>query len=121
LLPKGSRGDFSKGLPGVGAEWVKNDLSRVQASLPNGYCGRRPQQDYPHPNACLTCVDIQTTVEFLPTHRQQADEVAKLIAAAEADGHHRLADYHRQVLGHLQHIIPTLEALDDAKSDHDQS
>jgi len=107
--------------PTAEAEWVKNHLSRIQASLPNGYCGRPPQQDCPHPNACLTCADFQTTVEFLPTHRRQADEVAKLIAAAEADGHHRLADNHRQVLGHLQRIIPALEALDDAENDHDQS
>ena len=37
------------------AEWAKHNLSRVRDSLPNGYCGRPPQQDCPHPNACLTC------------------------------------------------------------------
>jgi len=117
----GERLAYDPTAPTAEAEWVKNHLSRIQASLPNGYCGRPPQQDCPHPNACLTCADFQTTVEFLPTHRRQADEVAKLIAAAEADGHHRLADNHRQVLGHLQRIIPALEALDDAENDHDQS
>lgn len=35
------------------AEWTKHNMARVQASLPNGYCGRPPQQDCPHPNACL--------------------------------------------------------------------
>ena len=34
---------------------------------------RRPaQQDRPHPNACLTCPDFQTTPEFLQIHRRQA-------------------------------------------------
>jgi len=37
------------------AEWTKHNMARVQASLPNGYRGRPPQQDCPHPNACLTC------------------------------------------------------------------
>ena len=41
--------------PTPAAEWVKHNLSRIRDSLPNGYCGRPPQQDCPHPNACLTC------------------------------------------------------------------
>lgn len=118
----GQRLAYDPVAPTAEAEWVKHHLSRIQAGLPNGFCGRPPQQDCPHPNACLTCADFQTTVEFLPTHRRQADETAKLIAAAEADGHHRLADNHRQVLGHLQRIIPALEALGPADDDdHDQS
>ncbi len=99
------------------AEWVKHNLSRVADSLPNGYCGRPPQQDCPHPNACLTCPDFQTTPEFLPVHRQQADNTRILIATADADGHFRLAANHRRVLDSLEHIIPALEALqggDDA-------
>ncbi len=47
------------------AEFTKHNMTRVQASLPNGYCGRPPQQDGPHPNACLTCPDFQTTPAFL--------------------------------------------------------
>ena len=61
-------------------------------------------------NACLTCPDFQTTVEFLPTHRRQAEETRRLIDAAEADGHRRLADNHRVVLGHLDRIITGLES-----------
>jgi hypothetical protein len=34
------------------AEFTKHNMTRAQASLPNGYCGRPPQQDCPHPNAC---------------------------------------------------------------------
>ena len=93
------------------AEWVKHHLSRIQASLPNGFCGRPPQQDCPHPNACLTCPDFQTTVEFLPTHHRQAQETRRLVVAAEADGRSRLADNHRVVLGHLDRIIASLESF----------
>lgn len=103
--------------PTAEAEWVKHHLARIQASLPNGYCGRPPQQSCPHPNACLTCADFQTTAEFLPVHRGQANETRKLIAAAEADGHFRLADNHRQVLGHLERIIPALETLQGSGED----
>ena len=61
------------------AEWVKHRLSRAADTLPNGYCGRPPQQDCPHPNACLTCPDFQTTAEFLPVHHQQAELTRDLL------------------------------------------
>ena len=93
------------------AEWIKHHLSRIAASLPNGICGRPPQQDCPHPNACLTCPDFQTTVEFLPTHHRQAAQTRELIDAATADGNRRLADNHRAVLGHLERIIAGLVSL----------
>lgn len=97
--------------PTSDAEWVKHHLSRIAASLPNGFCGRPPQQDCPHPNACLTCPGFHTTVEFLPTHRRQAEEARQLIDAAEADGREPIADNHRVVLGHLEQIIGSLENL----------
>jgi len=93
------------------AEWVKHNLSRVRDSLPNGYCGRPPQQDCPHPNACLTCPDFQTTPEFLDVHRDQASTNRKLIARADASGRFRLAENLRQVQASLDHIIPALEVL----------
>lgn len=80
----GERLPFDPGALTSAAEWVKHHLSRIEASLPNGFCGRPPQQDCPHPNACLTCPDFQTTVEFLPTHHRQAEETRRLVAAAEA-------------------------------------
>jgi integrase len=113
----GERLLFEPEAPTSDAEWVKHHLSRIQASLPNGFCGRPPQQDCPHPNACLTCADFQTTVEFLPTHHHQAEQTRRLIAAAEADGRRRLADNHRAVLGHLEHIIAALETLTPAADD----
>ena len=87
-------------------------------TLPNGYCGRPPQQDCPHPNACLTCPDFQTTIQFLPVHRRQVDATSELIEAAEAAGHERLAANHRRVLTNLDKIIPALEhAQQDALGD----
>ncbi len=93
------------------AERVKHDLARIRDSLPNGYCGRPPQQDCPHPNACLTCPDFQTTPEFLDIHRHQADTNRRLIARADANGQFRLADNLRHVQTSLDRIIPALEAL----------
>src|SRR6266581_3137347 len=97
--------------PTAAAEWVKHNLSRIRDSLPNGYCGRPPQQDCPHPNACLTCPDFQTTAEFLPIHRQHARQARELLADAEAAGRERLAANHRKVLISLDKIITSLETL----------
>jgi integrase len=94
------------------AEWVKHNLSRVRDSLPNGYCGRPPQQDCPHPNACLTCPDFQTTPEFLDVHRHQSTVNLTLIARADSNGQVRLADNLRRVQDSLDRIIPALEDLD---------
>jgi len=94
------------------AEWLKHNLGRAADSLPNGYCGRPPRQECPHPNACLTCPDFQTTVQFLPVHRRQAEATKELLDAADAAGRERLADNHRRVLANLEKIIPALEALE---------
>jgi integrase len=102
------------------AEWVKHRLARAADTLPNGYCGRPPQQDCPHPNACLTCPDFQTTAEFLPVHQQQAQLTRELLAAAEDAGRHRQAGNHRTVLIHLDKIIASLQALrTEADGEHD--
>lgn len=93
------------------AEWVKHRLSRAADALPNGYCGRPPQQDCPHPNACLTCPDFQTTAEFLPVHRQQAELTRELLDAAQAAGRQRQAANHNKVLISLDKIIGSLQAL----------
>jgi len=107
----GERLDFDPGAPTAGAEWVKHNLARVQSSLPNGYCGRPPQQDCPHPNACLTCPDFQTTPEYLDVHRHQREETAVLIATAEANGRFRLVANHRQVAESLDRVITALESM----------
>ena len=98
--------------PTASAEWVKHNLSRVQDSLPNGYCGRPPQQDCPHPNACLTCPDFQTTPVFLQIHRRQAATNRRLIAQADTNGQQRLAHNLRRVQASLDQIIPALQGID---------
>jgi integrase len=104
--------DFDPDALTADAEWVKHNLARVRDSLPNGYCGRPPQQHCPHPNACLTCPDFQTTPEFLDVHRRQAESNRKLIARAEANGQFRLVENLRQVQASLDHIIPALETIE---------
>ncbi|MGH3666009.1 MAG: tyrosine-type recombinase/integrase, partial [Egibacteraceae bacterium] len=79
---------------------------------PNGYCGRPPQQDCPHPNACLTCPDFQTTPQFLPLHRRQRDDTLVLLTAAEQAGNTRLAANHRQVADNLGQVIGALETIE---------
>lgn len=108
----GQRIDFDPGAPTADAEWIKHNLARIQASLPNGYCGRPPQQDCPHPNACLTCPDFQTTPEFLPIHRRQRDDTLVLIDTAEQAGRTRQAANHRHVLDNLNAVIDGLEVIE---------
>jgi integrase len=103
--------EFDPESPTAEAEWIKHNLNRIQASLPNGYCGRPPQQECPHPNACLTCPQFQTTVEFLPVHRQHAQHNQELLDVAETHGQQRLADNHRRVQDNLERIISSLEQL----------
>ena len=98
--------------PTASAEWVKHNLNRVRDSLPNGYCARPAQQDCPHPNACLTCPDFQTTPVFPQIHRRQATANRRLIAQADAGGQARLAENLRRVQASLEAIISALEALD---------
>jgi hypothetical protein len=109
---------FDPGAPTADAEWLKHNMARAADTLPNGYCGRPPQQECPHPNACLTCPQFQTTVQFLPVHRQQRALTADLIDAADGAGRQRLADNHRRVLANLDKIITTLEDLDHAGHDN---
>lgn len=110
---QGHRLDFDPAAPTAEAEWIKHSLARVQASLPNGYCRRPPQQNCPHPNACLTCPDFQTTPAFLPIHRRQRDDTLTLINLAQQAGRARLAQGHRQVHHNLNQIITALETLED--------
>ena len=111
--PADKRIAYDPDAPTAQAEWTKHNTARVQASLPNGYSRRPPQQDCPHPNACLTCPDFQTTPAFLDIHRRQRDETKQLIATAETDGRFRLADNHRQVHDNLNQLITALKDIAD--------
>jgi len=89
---------------------------RPDPQLADGYCARPAQQDCPHPNACLTCPDFQTTPVFLPIHRRQAATNRRLIAQADATGQARLAENLRRVQASLDAIIPALETLGNESS-----
>jgi integrase len=115
----GERVGYDPDSPTASAEWVKQNLNRVRDSLPNGYCARPAQQECPHPSACLTCPDFQTTPEFLEVHRRQASTNRRLIAQADAKGQFRLADNLRQVQANLERIIPALEAVGDEEGPRD--
>lgn len=108
----GERISYDPGAPTASAEWVKHNLNRVRDSLPNGYCGRPAQQNCPHPNACLTCPDFQTTPVFLEIHRRQAETNRALITQADGKGQQRLAENLRRVQANLDRIIPALETLE---------
>lgn len=113
----GSRVGYDSQTPLADAQWVRHNLERVAAALPNGYCGCPPQQRCPHPNACLTCPDFQTTPQFLSIHRRQRDDALELLAAAEQAGNHRLAGNHRRVADNLDHVIETLETMEGQEPD----
>ncbi len=71
----------------------------------------------PQVNACLTCPDFQTTVEFLDIHRSQAATNRRLVEQADSRGQVRLAENLRRVQANLDRIIPALEALEKEPPD----
>jgi integrase len=109
LSPDGPLGD---------AAWAKQQLSRATQALPNGYCQLPLVKTCPHANSCLTCPMFITTAEFLPQHHAQRQATLKIISAAEASGHTRVAEMNRQVAGNLDRIIAALgtEGQDDREA-----
>jgi integrase len=99
------------GGPLTDAAWALENLARAKQTLPNGYCGLPLQQTCPHPNACLTCDNFLTTVEFLPAHREQLQRTDELIVAAIASGAQRLVEINEPVRVNLIRIIEGLDAL----------
>ncbi|MGK7897415.1 MAG: tyrosine-type recombinase/integrase [Xenococcus sp. (in: cyanobacteria)] len=80
-------------------------------SLPNGSCARPVVLgECPHANACLTCGDFRTTIEFLDQHKAQLEETEKLVQNAEEKGWKRHAEMNTKVRNNLNKIITTLES-----------
>ena len=80
-------------------------------SLPNGSCARPiVLGECPHANACLTCGDFRTTIEFLGQHKAQLEETEKLVQNAEEKGWKRHAEMNTKVKDNLKKIITTLES-----------
>ena len=80
-------------------------------SLPNGSCARPlVLGDCPHANACLTCGDFRTTMEFLEQHKTQLEETKKIVKNAKEKGWKRQAEMNKKVKNNLQKIVKTLES-----------
>ena len=80
-------------------------------SLPNGSCARPiVLGECPHANACLTCGDFRTTIEFLYQHKAQLKETEKLVKIAEEKGWKRHGEMNTKVRDNLKKIITTLES-----------
>ncbi|MDJ0744023.1 MAG: tyrosine-type recombinase/integrase [Xenococcaceae cyanobacterium MO_167.B27] len=80
-------------------------------SLPNGSCARPiVLGEFPHANACLTCSDFRTTLEFLDQHKAHLIETEKLVKNAEEKGWKRHAEMNTKVRNNLNKIITTLES-----------
>ena len=80
-------------------------------SLPNGSCARPiVLGECPHANACLTCGDFRTTLEFLEQHKTQLEETKKIIKNAEEKSWERHLEMNRRVQDNLEKIIHTLES-----------
>lgn len=89
----------------------KNVLAQA---LSNGSCARPIQLgECPHANACFTCGDFRTTIEFLDQHKTQLEETEKLVQNAEAKGWKRQAEMNIRVRDNLNKIITTLESEGD--------
>ena len=89
----------------------KNVLAQA---LPNGSCARPLQLgECPHANACLTCGDFRTTIEFLDQHKTHLQEAEKLVKNAEEKGWKRQAEMNARVRDNLNKIITTLESERD--------
>jgi hypothetical protein len=80
-------------------------------SLSNGSCARPVVLgECPHANACFTCGDFRTTIEFLDQHKAQLGETKKIIKNAEEKGWERQAEMNKKVARNLENIINTLES-----------
>jgi integrase/transposase-like protein len=86
----------------------KNVLAQA---LADGSCARPIQLgECPHANACLTCGDFRTTIEFLDQHKTHLIETEKLVKNAEEKGWKRQAEMNARVRDNLKKIITTLES-----------
>lgn len=93
-------------------QWFKGNI-QAQA-LANGYCGLpKALNDCPHANACLTCGHFRTSKEFLAVHKQELENVNKVIEKAKANGWERQLEMNQKVKQNLDKIISSLELPND--------
>lgn len=90
-------------------QWMKKNI--LAQALPNGTCARPVVKGQcPHANACFTCGDFRTTIEFLDQHKEQLSQTEKILEKANANGWQRQVEMNEQVKQSLTNIINALEA-----------
>jgi integrase/recombinase XerD len=60
-------------------------------------------------NACLTCSDFRTTIEYLDQHKQHLERTNKVLEVAQSNGWERQIQVNQDVKNSLKKIIVTLE------------
>lgn len=88
-------------------QWLKRKV--LGEVLPNGYCGLPVTQTCSKGNACLTCGDFRTTVEFIEQHKEQRKRTKKVLEKALANNWHRQIQVNEDVIKSLDNIINALE------------
>lgn len=89
-------------------QWLKRKV--LGEVLPNGYCGLPVTQTCSKGNACLTCGDFRTTLEFLDQHKEHRERTKKVLDKAKANNWQRQIQVNEDVLKSLDNIINALEA-----------
>lgn len=92
-------------------QWMKKKV--LAETLANGYCGLPAQLTCSKGNACLTCSDFRTTIEFLDQHKEHLERTKKVLEVAEANGWQRQIQVNQDVKKSLENIISTLEEEQD--------
>lgn len=93
-------------------QWMRRNV--LAQALPNGSCARPiVKGTCPHANACLTCNDFRTTIEFLNQHKEQQKHCTEIIENAKINGWQRQVEMNEQVLQNLEKIIDSLEKEDE--------
>jgi integrase/recombinase XerD len=92
-------------------QWLKKKV--LAETLSNGYCGLPAQLTCSKGNACLTCSDFRTTIEYLDQHKQHLERTNQVLEVAQANGWERQIQVNQDVKNSLEKIIATLEGNRD--------
>jgi hypothetical protein len=88
-------------------QWLKKKV--LAETLSNGYCGLPAQLTCSKGNACLTCGDFRTTIEYLDQHKQHLERTNQVLEVAQANCWERQIQVNQDVKNSLEKIIATLE------------
>jgi integrase/recombinase XerD len=95
-------------------QWLKKKV--LAETLANGYCGLPAQLTCSKGNACLTCSDFRTTIEYLDQHKQHLERTEQVLEVAHSHGWERQIQVNQDVKNSLENIIATLEDRANAQN-----